>query len=86
VLFTGLLTSIAVDPPGDVLTPLQDFYLVRFQTDRFADNLGTLLGLPLWLSLLVPLVLPALAAWRALRTRPQPASARLPTRLNESAA
>ena len=67
VLFTGLVTAIAVDPPGDVLRPLQDFYLVRFNADRFADNLGTILGLPLWVSLLVPFVFPVLAAWRALR-------------------
>jgi hypothetical protein len=61
------VTAIAIDPPGDVLTPLRSFYLVRFTDRRFADNLGTLIGLPLWLSLLVPLVFPAIAAWRCLR-------------------
>ncbi len=63
----GLVTAIAIDPPGDVLTPLQSFYLVRWREHRFADNLGTLLGAPLWLSLLVPLILPAVAAWRLLK-------------------
>ncbi len=63
----GLVTAIAIDPPGDVMTPLQSFYLVRWQQDRFADNLGTLLGAPVWLSLAVPLVFPAIAAWRWLR-------------------
>ena len=52
------VTAIAIDPPGDVLTPLQSYYLVRFRDNRFADNLGTLLGAPLWLSLIVPLVVP----------------------------
>ena len=61
------VTAIAIDPPGDVLTPLQSFYLVRLREHRFADNLGTLVGLPLWLSLIVPLVFPAVAAWRWLK-------------------
>jgi hypothetical protein len=64
------VTTIAIDPPGDVLTPLQSFYLVRFRDLRFADNLGTLLGLPVWLSVVVPLVFPAAAAWRWLREAP----------------
>jgi hypothetical protein len=63
----GFVTAIAIDPPGDVMTPLQSFYLVRWRENRFADNLGTLLGMPLWISLVVPLVLPAVAAWRWLR-------------------
>jgi hypothetical protein len=67
IVSMGLVTAIAIDPPGDVLTPLQSFYLVRWREHRFADNLGTLLGAPLWLSLLLPLVFPALAAWRLLR-------------------
>ena len=61
------VTAIAIDPPGDVLTPLQSYYLVRFHDNRFADNLGTLLGAPLWLSLIVPLVLPIIAAWKWLK-------------------
>lgn len=61
------VTAIAIDPPGDVMTPLQSFYSVRLEQNRFADNLGTLIGLPLWLSLVVPLVLPAVAAWRLLK-------------------
>ncbi len=62
----GMVTAIAIDPPGDVLTPLQSFYLARIDQRRFADNLGTLIGLPLWLSLVVPMVFPAAAAWRLL--------------------
>lgn len=63
----GMVTAIAIDPPGDVLTPLQSFYLVRIEQDRFAQNLGTVMGLPLWASLIVPLVFPAVAAWRLLK-------------------
>ena len=75
IVAMGLVTAIAIDPPGDVLTPLQSFYLVRWREDRFADNLGTLVGAPLWVSLLVPLVFPAVAAWRLLReplSQPEP--------------
>ncbi|MBY0495218.1 MAG: hypothetical protein K2Y23_13485 [Cyanobacteria bacterium] len=57
------VTAIAIDPPGDVLTPLESFYLVRLREHRFADNLGTLAGMPVWLSLLVPLVPAIVAAW-----------------------
>ena len=45
VAMTGMVSAIAIDPPQEVLTPLQSFYLVRLRTDRFADNLGTVLGL-----------------------------------------
>lgn len=61
------VTAIAIDPPGDVQTPLQSYYLARFRDHRFADNLGTLLGAPVWASLVVPLVLPAVAAWQWLK-------------------
>ena len=61
------VTAVAIDPPGDVVTPLQSYYLVRFRDNRFADNLGTLLGAPLWLSLIVPLVFPIAAASRWLK-------------------
>jgi MFS family permease len=61
------VTAIAIDPPGDVMTPLQSFYLVRLREQRFADNLGTLLGAPVWLSLIVPLLFPAVAAWQWLK-------------------
>jgi hypothetical protein len=61
------VTAIAIDPPGDVLTPLQSFYLVRLREHRFDENIGTLLGAPLWLSLIVPLVFPAVAAWHWLK-------------------
>jgi hypothetical protein len=64
------VTAIAIDPPGDVLTPLQSFYLVRLREQRFADNLGTLVGLPVWLSLMVPLLFPIAAAWQWLKERP----------------
>lgn len=67
VAFMLGVTAIAIDPPGDVLTPLQSFYLVRLRDHRFADNLGTLVGLPLWASLIVPLVLPLVAAWQLLK-------------------
>lgn len=63
----GMVTAIAIDPPGDVLTPLQSFYLARIEQHRFADNLGTRLGLPLWLSLIVLATVPAVAAWRLLK-------------------
>lgn len=43
--FMGIVTAVAIDPPQDVQTPLQSFYLVRLRDDRFAANLGTLLGL-----------------------------------------
>jgi hypothetical protein len=43
-MLMGLVTAIAIDPPQDVLTPLQSFYLVRLREGRLAPNLGTLLG------------------------------------------
>jgi hypothetical protein len=67
IALMGMVTAIAIDPPGDVLTPLQSFYLVRIDQHRWAQNLGTLIGLPLWLSLVVPLVFPAAAAWVLLK-------------------
>lgn len=70
VLMMLAVTAIAIDPPADVLTPLQSFYLVRLREQRFADNLGTLVGLPVWPSLLVPLLFPIAAAWQWLKERP----------------
>jgi MFS family permease len=64
IAMIGMVTAIAIDPPADVLTPLESFYWARIQQDRLADNLGSLLGLPVWVSLVVPLVLPAVAVWR----------------------
>jgi hypothetical protein len=61
------VSAIAIDPPADVLTPLQSFYLVRIDQRRFADNLGLLLGAPMWLSLVLPLLVPLVAAWAWLR-------------------
>lgn len=63
----GMVTAVAIDPPGDVFTPLQSFYFARIDQQRWADNLGTLMGLPLQVSLVVPLIFPALAAWQLLR-------------------
>jgi hypothetical protein len=63
------VTAIAIDPPGDVLTPLQSFYAVRLREQRFAENLGTLMGMPVWLSLVVPLLFPTVAAWQWLKDR-----------------
>lgn len=63
----GLVTAIAIDPPGDVRTPLRSFYWARLEQGRWADNLGRLIGLPLWASLIVPAVPPMLAAWCLLR-------------------
>jgi hypothetical protein len=62
VTMMGMVTAIAIDPPEDVATPLRLFYFVRFRDDRFADNLGTLLGLPLQASLAVPAILIALVS------------------------
>jgi hypothetical protein len=45
VAIMTMVSAIAIDPPQDVLTPMQSFYLVRWRTDRFAENLGTVLGL-----------------------------------------
>jgi hypothetical protein len=63
----GMVTAIAIDPHGDVLTPLRSFYFARINQGRWADNLGTVIGLPLWLSLVVPAIVPALAAWFLLK-------------------
>jgi hypothetical protein len=67
MVMTLLITAIAIDPPADVLTPMQSFYLVRLRESRFAENLGTVIGLPIVLSLVMPLVFPIVGAWRWLR-------------------
>jgi hypothetical protein len=59
-----MVVAIAIDPPGDVLTPFQSYYIARIEQHRFADNLGTLIGLPVWLSLIIPMMLPAFAVWK----------------------
>ena len=69
ITLMALVSAIAIDPPEDVATPLRLFYLVRFRDDRFADNLGTLLGLPLQASLAVPAIVIALVAIRILARR-----------------
>jgi hypothetical protein len=66
VLMLGV-TAIAIDPPADVLAPLESFFLVRLREQRFAENLGSVIGAPLWLSLVVPLLVPIAAAWHLLR-------------------
>lgn len=63
ILLMGMVAAIALDPNDDVLTPLQSFYLVRVEQGRWAPNLGTLAGLPVWLSLIVPFVPAAVASW-----------------------
>ncbi len=52
VVLMAMVSAVAIDPPQDVLTPLRSFYLVRVRDDRFAENLGTLLGANLTMSLL----------------------------------
>jgi len=61
------VTAIAIDPPAEVTAPLESFYLVRLRERRFAENLGSLIGAPVWLSLVVPLLIPIAAAWQWLR-------------------
>jgi hypothetical protein len=71
-IFMGLVTAIAIDPPQDVLTPFRSFYLVRFRDDRFAPNLGTLLGFSVEASLaaLLAFVIAAAAGvWLLARER-----------------
>ena len=67
----SLVTAIAIDPPEDVATPLRSFYFVRFDTNRFADNLGTLAGAPLQASLALPALVIAVVAIAVLANRPQ---------------
>jgi hypothetical protein len=62
ITLMGMVTAIAIDPPEDVATPLRLFYFARFGDDRFADNLGTLLGVPLQASLAVPAIVIAVVA------------------------
>jgi hypothetical protein len=72
VALMGLVAAIAIDPPQDVLTPLQSFYLVRLRDDRFADNLGTLMGLSHDISMLVLgafVLVSASAVWVLMRER-----------------
>ena len=72
VAMMGLVSAIAIDPPQDVLTPLQSFYLVRARDDRFAENLGTLLGLSYSFSLIVLIVVVVTASagvWLMMRRR-----------------
>jgi hypothetical protein len=55
VLLMGMVAAIAIDPPQDVMTPFESFYLARVIDNRFADSLGTLLGWPPLASLFVPI-------------------------------
>ena len=45
VAIMATATAIAIDPPDEVLRPVRDWYFVRMGQDRWAENLGTLLGL-----------------------------------------
>ena len=74
IALMSLATAIAIDPPEDVATPLQSFYFARFGANRFADNLGTLAGLPLQASLAVPALVIAAVAVVILSIRHQLAS------------
>lgn len=58
ILLMAMVSAVAIDPPEDVLTPLRSYYLVRIRDHRFAENLGTLLGarLPLSLFMLATIV------------------------------
>jgi hypothetical protein len=73
VLLMTMVAAVAIDPPEDVPTPLRSFYLVRIRDNRFADNLGTLLGanLPLSLGVLAVIVV-ASAVWLVRRHRADP--------------
>lgn len=71
ITMMGMVTAIAIDPPEDVAAPLRLFYFARFRDDRFADNLGTLAGLPLPASLALPSILIAVAAIGILSMRHQ---------------
>ena len=53
ILLMAMVSAVAIDPPADVLTPLRSFYLVRVRDHRFAENLGTLLGANVTVSLFV---------------------------------
>ena len=65
-----MVAAIAIDPPQDVQTPLQSFYLVRLRDDRFAANLGTMAGLSYDASLIVLaafVIVAATAVWLLMR-------------------
>ena len=70
IALMGFVTAIAIDPPQDVITPMQSFYLVRLRQDRFVDNLGTLAGLSHQASLIALtafVALTAIAVWLLMR-------------------
>lgn len=72
IALTGFVAAIAIDPPQEVPTPMQDFYLVRMRQDRFVDNLGTLVGLSTPASLIALgafVLLAAAAVWLLMRER-----------------
>ena len=75
ITMMGLVSAIAIDPPQDVLTPLRSFYLVRARNARFAENLGTLLGLSHSSSLIVLIVVVVVTSagvWLTMRRRDTP--------------
>ncbi len=70
IALMGFVTAIAIDPPQDVMTPMQSFYLVRLRQDRFVDNLGTLAGLSHQASLIALtafVALTGIAVWLLMR-------------------
>ena len=69
IALTLLVTAIALDPPEDVMTPFESFYLVRWRDGRLADNLGTLLGLPQMASLVLPVAVSLAAVTAIFMTR-----------------
>ncbi len=72
VVLMAMVSAVAIDPPQDVLTPLRSFYLVRVRDDRFAENLGTLLGANLRWSLLALAAIVAGSAAGVMLTRDRP--------------
>ena len=69
ITLMAMVAAIAIDPPEDVATPLRSYYFARFEANRFADNLGTLLGLPLEASLAVPAIVVAAVSLSILSMR-----------------
>jgi hypothetical protein len=78
VALMTVVSAIAIDPPQDVSTPLRAFYLVRWRTDRLAENLGSVLGLSHAASLVMLVIIVigcSAGAWLMSRERPTPPAA-----------
>jgi hypothetical protein len=63
----AMVTAIDIAPLQDAMRPFRDFYLPRLLDADFAQNLGTVLGLPPMTSLDVLAVIMLLVGWRLLR-------------------